>query len=294
MFVKGNTIEGWGDAFIWKVGQNEPSKLFSSRIRIGGFGWSPNSEYVLMDVGTSPMRGGYVITISVLFCREPFSYMNASFSPDSKYVALGTPSDHYISDVALSPGEAFDLSIYNNETAEMEIIVPTDDVHNLYPVKWLNNKTIVYKKVYVSKREEVELRVTIDDAETKTVEQLKDEAAQTLLLYFEALTNKSYDVMATLYGGTNVELEGFSLPSETDPEILMKNYCESVGIFVDIKEIVNISKISDDEYILEVIHVMEDGLLFSEYSPYARKTYTYNVKKIEGDFKVIGLPPYIS
>jgi Tol biopolymer transport system component len=145
-YVQGDAQILEGQMFLWRVGDKEPSVINNVQGRICEFFWSPNSKYVITDLGTSAQRQGFIVSAKKLEKIAEVNYTgNPCWSPDSKLVAVGvvTPVE------PLPPWEldgTVDLALYDIETGNLNVI--EEGSHEVYyrPSSWESKGTLLYEK----------------------------------------------------------------------------------------------------------------------------------------------------
>lgn len=115
----------------------------------------------------------------------------------------------------------------------------------------------------------------------------------TLEQYMQAIANRDADTLVELYGGS---YQGFmNLFPETDPDDEQKLFNQYLELTpnISLKEILDQTEVSKDEYKLVITLKHEDGTLFQtqEFDIITDK-FTYTVKRVDGRLKVMEAPPY--
>ena len=129
---------------------------------------------------------------------------------------------------------------------------------------------------------------------TGSGEQISDENPQEILeLYIQAIANQDAEKLVELYGGSYQSL--MNIFPETDPndkQKLFEQYLERISK-ISLKEIVEQSEVSKDEFKFVITFKEEDGALFQtrEFDIITDK-FTYTVTRVSGKLKVMELPPY--
>ena len=109
----------------------------------------------------------------------------------------------------------------------------------------------------------------------------------------QAIANLDAAKLVELYGGSYQGL--MNLFPETDPSDkreLIDQYLKRIPK-LSLKEIVDQTEVSKDEYTFVITLKQEDGTLFQtkEFDTITDK-FTYTVKRVDGKLKLIELPPY--
>ncbi|UQZ32741.1 hypothetical protein C2I18_03715 [Paenibacillus sp. PK3_47] len=116
---------------------------------------------------------------------------------------------------------------------------------------------------------------------------------QTLEQYMQAIANKDAEKLVELYGGSYQGL--MNLSPETDPEDEQKIFNQYLELIpnISLKEILDQTEVSKDEYKFVITLQHEDGTLFqAQESDIITDKFTYTVKRVDGKLKVMELPPY--
>lgn len=113
--------------------------------------------------------------------------------------------------------------------------------------------------------------------------------------FAQAIGDRDAERLVEMYGGDYEWLTMFSPESERrNKEKVFENYLKVLGeekLFFN--TFVSGEKISEDEYVYVITFRYEDGQLFSVNTVESSQTeFSYTVKKIDGEFKVMEPPPY--
>ncbi|MBO8129759.1 MAG: hypothetical protein H0Z39_11305 [Peptococcaceae bacterium] len=149
-FAQGEKDIGVGQMYLWQVGAKEPTPIDRVKGRICDFYWSPNSKYVIADMGTSVQRQGSVVSVDSLESIADISYFGTPYwSPNSEEIALGVVDNETELMVSTELSGTVDLVLYN-VVIEMEKTA-AKGTSRFYcePIKWKPDGTLVYRKVYV-------------------------------------------------------------------------------------------------------------------------------------------------
>ncbi|MCD1260924.1 hypothetical protein B5M42_019150 [Paenibacillus athensensis] len=135
--------------YIWNVGEEKPrSSQAGPDSTVGEVFWSPNSDYVFVDVGTFVTRGGGLYSAKTLEVVQAFGYLNrVYFSPDGKHIVYSGSSDRSIDTLKgnyLDPGEAFDLVVYDIDKHQESILLKGTKTEDFIANGWLDSNTISY------------------------------------------------------------------------------------------------------------------------------------------------------
>lgn len=121
-----------------------------------------------------------------------------------------------------------------------------------------------------------------------------EKAENTIIKYGAAIADRDTKTLAELYGGSYDWLEMFAPETDrTNKEKIFEAYLQIIPDLYKYNEYIKKTKVSDDEYIFVITFKREDGSLFDVGDTESRhSTFTYTVKKIDGQFKVMEPPPY--
>jgi uncharacterized lipoprotein NlpE involved in copper resistance len=115
----------------------------------------------------------------------------------------------------------------------------------------------------------------------------------TLEQYIQAIANQDAVKLVELYGGSYQGL--MNLSPETDPDDEQKLFNQYLKLMpnISLKEILDQTEVSKDEYKFVITFEQEDGTLYQtrEFDTINDK-FTYTVKRVDGKLKVMELPPY--
>lgn len=159
-------IENLGLSYIWSVGNPIPTQLDIGSQFIGDIIWSPDSQALLIDTGTSMVREGYIIRTSDLsviaskieYTRDPI------FSPDSRFISISLKNNtpyKYRNETELE--NTFDLAMYDLEKQQLITLIEADDEHILYPKEWKDEYSIIYIKRNARTRVEEEHTIKLEN-----------------------------------------------------------------------------------------------------------------------------------
>lgn len=127
---------------------------------------------------------------------------------------------------------------------------------------------------------------------TEKIEVYPDDPETIVQAYFKSLYDENYNQVIIYYGGTYEELQGYHPQMDgNDRAALFRAYIEITGgQLVKIDSIVKMTEIrADEEYSFELTFIDKEGKSFR-----GGMIYTYSVKKVDGQFKVMELPPYLA
>lgn len=145
-----NNTDGEGQMYLWHVGIKAPVEVQGAEGMICDFIWSPNSEYVVADEGTSNSRTGYVVKSKDTVVLYSMGFISDFFwSPDSKFIAMAKESE--VKSAVLTELEGTtDVCLLNIETEETKIIDRGAPEYNLWITSWDNDGILHYVRSYVN------------------------------------------------------------------------------------------------------------------------------------------------
>lgn len=147
-YVQGDKQLMEGQLFLWKVGDNNPKIVDGVNDRICELYWSPNSQYLFVDIGTSAQRAGIIVSASENKELYGIGYIGGPlWSLDSKYVAIGMVSKIQ----PVTPTEldgVRDLVLYDICTQQKKIIAHATSEYDFIPRQWDKDGTLHYDKHY--------------------------------------------------------------------------------------------------------------------------------------------------
>jgi hypothetical protein len=133
---------------LWRVG--DPQPLETNKIEeenVGDVLWSPNSDYVFVDKGTSVIRRGDLFLVEGLKKVTSLGYYHAIyFSPDGKKILIGSINDKIstIKSQYISPENIVNLTIYDIDTNKLTTVYKGTDNEDYNVIGWLDDDTISY------------------------------------------------------------------------------------------------------------------------------------------------------
>lgn len=154
-YVQGDPYANYGQLYIWKVGENQPHIIENVQERICEIIWSPNSEYLFADIGTSALRAGVIVNAKEYKVIGEIAYIGGPYwSPDSHWVAVGMESEIE----PITPMEldgTIDLVLCNTAAKEKKIIATAAAEYYFIPSQWDADGTLHYtKRYYLDKPDE--------------------------------------------------------------------------------------------------------------------------------------------
>ncbi|QMV41862.1 hypothetical protein [Cohnella cholangitidis] len=129
------------------------------------FQWASDSKVLLLDSGTSVLRGGQLYQVASGKLSEYFGYANeALISPNSKRVAYARTSgisSEQKNDYEV--GETLELWVMDLSDFTERKLIQADDHTDYSPVQWNNDSELVYAKHDYKTDVEEELRITVSE-----------------------------------------------------------------------------------------------------------------------------------
>lgn len=145
-YIKGDPDEWSARMFLWKEGESGPIETEGVEDRICELFWSPDSEYIFMDIGTSAMRHGIIFSIKDMKSTYSIGYIGScQWSPDSTWVAIGTVNDVKPCIDVESEG-SIDLTLLNVKTGDKKVIAEGTSELFYLPEEWRSDGTLIYRK----------------------------------------------------------------------------------------------------------------------------------------------------
>jgi|GEM_PF-5367279 len=143
-YVKGDTSFMYGQLYIWQVGEKAPKKIVGVEDRICELTFSPNSNILLVDSGTSALRSATVVSMIKGSKIGQFEYVgSAIFSPTSDRIAYGSVS-RVKPKVATEINGVVDLSLYFVDTNGSKVLLKATSNQSFEPLSW-KGSTLAYK-----------------------------------------------------------------------------------------------------------------------------------------------------
>ena len=130
---------------------------------------------------------------------------------------------------------------------------------------------------------------------TSTIQSSKESNPDEIIIqYAEAISNKDAKTIVLLYGGDYEFMEIFSEEQyRNDKEKVVENYLKVIPEKIYFNEIQNKNEVSKDEFEYEITFKNENGTVFEVGDSETRNgVFKYTVRKIDGKFKVMDVPPY--
>jgi len=133
--------DGLGEAYIWKVGEEQPRLVKNVKATVHGFSWSPDSKYFLISEKLGEGAENTIFKAATLQ-QETFKPKSISlpvWSPDSTALAYGNEENYYGQNWGF-------LEIFTLGGTESEYLWRTMDY--IYKVEsWEQNGDIVYTEI---------------------------------------------------------------------------------------------------------------------------------------------------
>jgi len=142
-------------------------------------------------------------------------------------------------------------------------------------------------------------KLTLSQSTNSKEESKNDNAIEnpqdTLEQYIQGIANQDASKLVELYGGSYQGL--INLFPETDPNDKQKLFDQYLKLMpkISLKEILEQTEVSKDECTFLITFKQEDGTLFHtrEFDTITDE-FTYTAKRVDGNLKVMELPPYQS
>ncbi|MCM3270947.1 TolB family protein [Paenibacillus elgii] len=136
--------------FIWNIDEAQPKEIREIASRVGYAIWSPNSKWLMVDSGTSPIRTGQLVDPASGQIILEVSYLGAgkiSFSPDNSRLlyARGSEDLPSIKDRHVDGGR-ISIIVLDLGTGKEKIVKQgTETVDYVFP-EWRDDHQISYTK----------------------------------------------------------------------------------------------------------------------------------------------------
>lgn len=128
-------------------------------------------------------------------------------------------------------------------------------------------------------------------------------ARSQLIQFYDFLAQQKYDQAATLFGGDLDILRGYNPDLAADDfNMLFKRACVQNGFqCLSVKQIINEEIIATNQFVFTVEYQQADGNLFvrgaccgaSEEEMPPVSQFSVQVERVDGEYKVLSLPPYV-
>jgi hypothetical protein len=142
-------VEEMGQGFVKNLNNDaDPILLIGAHDYIGKVVWSPDSQFLLIDMGTSPGRTGLLYDSNMLQIGEDIHYSGTIlFSPDSSKLAYSSGDLNDVKSIAenyLEGNASDDLVIFELSTNKRYVLMACTET-TAYGIKsWINNREIQY------------------------------------------------------------------------------------------------------------------------------------------------------
>ncbi len=152
-----------GEAYLWKVGDNTPTKINKTERDRYFFKWSPDSRYLVLDTGTSRHRGGQIYNVSTRKISDSFGYIHkVYFSENSSWIAYSNSSEFRSKEKAgYEDDQTEEIWLMDLNNFEERFLIRTDDHTDYSPAKWTNDSELIYLKRDYRTGTKEELEITI-------------------------------------------------------------------------------------------------------------------------------------
>jgi len=184
---------------IWNVEEEKPrASQAGPESTVGEVFWSPNSDYVFVDVGTYVTRGGGLYSAKTLEVVESFGYLHrVYFSPDGKHIVYSTVSDRSVDTLKsnyLDPGEAFNLVVYDIDKHQETLLFNGTGTEDFIAAGWLDSNTISYLTTTYSVEND-----QIHDVTTKYMYELNSQTSRVDPTQKKPTTDADGETIRSLY-----------------------------------------------------------------------------------------------
>ncbi|MCP3775557.1 WD40 repeat domain-containing protein [Paenibacillus sp. MZ04-78.2] len=136
--------------FIWNIDEAQPKEIRGIASRVGSAIWSPNSKWIMVDSGTSPIRTGQIVDPATGKIILEVNYLSAgkiSFSPDNSRLLyargseeLPSVKDQYVDEGRIS------IIVLDLGTSKEKIVKEGTETVDYYFPKWKDDHQISYTK----------------------------------------------------------------------------------------------------------------------------------------------------
>ncbi|MBU7318996.1 TolB family protein [Paenibacillus oleatilyticus] len=137
--------------FLWNIDEAQPKEIIGIASRVGHVIWSPNSKWLMVDSGTSPIRTGQLVDPASGQIILEVSYIGAgqiSFSPDNSRLLyargsekLPSVKDHYVE------GGRISIIVLDLRTGKEQIVKQGTETVDYHFPKWKDDGQISYTKI---------------------------------------------------------------------------------------------------------------------------------------------------
>lgn len=148
--------------YLWKIGEEQPKKANLDSGWGTEFGWSPNSEFVLVDAGTSQIRSITIINKSgdcingkngkdvLSFNTSGIAHQNMKleqfWSSDSSKIAIAKYNDKITALPDVEVSGVFDIVVYDVKNKAEKTLLKSTATDYYTVEKWLDNDTLSCNK----------------------------------------------------------------------------------------------------------------------------------------------------
>lgn len=163
------------DLYLWTVGENIPGKFEELTVSLTtAFSWAPDSEKVIVSLGTSAQREAIVVDVNTL---EPIgSFVNFGlevWSPDSNQIAFAALNNDVPDNRLTELSGSLNLAIYDLQYGVIQLLYGTEEYYYM-PTAWSEPDKLSFAKYYFEggQEEKNQLNPKIKDPKMSTIEDL--------------------------------------------------------------------------------------------------------------------------
>ncbi len=143
-YVIFDQLKETGELYIWKTGEKEPKVVPTVKERIDTLYWSPDSNYIIADAGTSSLRLGIIVDAINCTKTANINYFGKPvWSPDGKWLALGQVRS-IEPPIEWELDGTVDLVMYNVESLETKVLKEGNQKEYYKPLNWQKDGVLEY------------------------------------------------------------------------------------------------------------------------------------------------------
>lgn len=125
--------------------------------------WSPNSRYLILDIGTSIARRIYIVDVSTGHIVDELVAYGYAWSPDSNRLAFGLLTPQVTPIVDIEVNGSISLAVMEVGRRQPPQVVVTGTAQTLYfPRAWLPDGRVLYAALQLDKDEVTLWTITLD------------------------------------------------------------------------------------------------------------------------------------
>lgn len=135
--------------------------------------WSPNGKYLLLDSGTGIYRHINIYILEDKKLSNKVTILGQLWSPTGSHLAVGLPEDlgSNSANTAEMMGSTSVGLIVPGEKLEIKKILAGTKDYFIFPMKWLDNNTLIIRKAYFDgERSEEILKININTGHVENIE----------------------------------------------------------------------------------------------------------------------------